>query len=190
MRRWPRVLTMSIVVVVCGVATIVWALLPGLTLLPPHPPARSRAILEAPLQQHLRAALARARLTNVDEVLRFALSETGARLHFGLTHKTHMAFRMPEREGNCIEYAHLFAAIFELAAASSKFDAHAYAVHSAHARMFDRRLPWRGFGDHDWVLIVDRTAHQRLYVDPTLHDFGLGWSIESSVKGRDRILVK
>jgi hypothetical protein len=40
---------------------------------------------------------------------------------------------------------------------------------------------WR---DHDWVLVVARTpsGERRLFVDPTLHDMGLGWDISASVE--------
>jgi hypothetical protein len=96
-----------------------------------------------------------------------------------------MAFTGAEREGNCIEYSHLFARVFDKAAAKGGLGARAYAVHSAQARFFSKTLPMRGWGDHDWVLIQEGSGPdaKRWFVDPTLHDFGLGWDISANVRG-------
>lgn len=118
-------------------------------------------------------------------MLRFALDATGRRLHFGLGHRTSLAFDETEREGNCIEYAHLFGTVFERAAARVHLDARAFVVHSDDARVVGGKLGLPGFGDHDWSLVVVRTAagERRLFVDPTLYDAGLGWDIAGSVRG-------
>ena len=84
-----------------------------------------------------------------------------------------------EREGNCIEYAQLFATLFDQAARRHRLAAHAYPVHSTRVTVAGLVLPWRGWHDHDWVLIVDGT--RRLYVDPTLADFHLGWNVAAQV---------
>jgi hypothetical protein len=96
-----------------------------------------------------------------------------------------MSFSAAEREGNCIEYAHLFARVFDKAAAKAGLSARAYAVHSAQARIFGHAVPMRGWDDHDWVLIQDGTGDEarRWFVDPTMHDAGLGWDISPNVRG-------
>ena len=86
-----------------------------------------------------------------------------------------------EREGNCIEYAQLFANVFDRAAAQGHLAARAYAVHSADARLMGQVMAGRGMGEHDWVLVVD--GEKRYYVDPTFFDMGLPWDISRSVTG-------
>jgi hypothetical protein len=123
------------------------------------------------------------------DLVRFALHETGDALHFGLAHPTRLAFDAHEREGNCIEYAHLFARVFDRAAAAHHVDARAYVVHSA-ARVFGRRLDVPGFDDHDWVLVVSHArgpGAAKLFVDPTLADADLDWDIARSVVGEVRV---
>jgi hypothetical protein len=50
----------------------------------------------------------------------------------------------------------------------------------------------RGWGDHDWVLIQDGAGEdaRRWYVDPTMHDFGLGWDISANVRGPVNVEAK
>jgi len=72
-------------------------------------------------------ALAKPR--DVDGLVKSALDATGAQLHFGLQHRTSTSFDVGEREGNCIEYAELFAAIFNRE--KGGLDARVYVVHSA-----------------------------------------------------------
>ncbi len=94
-----------------------------------------------------------ANVSSADELVRFSLGVTGAHLHFGLEHKTTLKFGLKEREGNCIEYAHLFATVFNRAAERRKIAARAFVVHGD-ARVFGRKLSGRGLGDHDWVIVV------------------------------------
>jgi len=148
-------------------------------LLGPHTVKRSAAALDQGLDRAVDASLAKATVTNVDGALDFALAASDKLLHFGLEHPTSLSFKAIEREGNCIEYAHLFARVFDAAAARGKLAARAYVVHSAKAELFGRAVPLRGWDNHDWVLIVD--GDRRFYVDPTLHDAGLGWDISSNV---------
>ena len=112
---------------------------------------------------------------------------TGTNLHFGLEHKTTLRFGRKEREGNCVEYAHLFATVFNRAAGRKQVAARAYVVRSD-ARVLGVTLPGRGLSDHDWVLVVPTSARpEKLFIDPTLHDFGLDWDISRSVSGEVRV---
>jgi hypothetical protein len=188
MRRIGRFLWITAALLL--IATAAGAALPhfALELLAPHVARRSQAVLDEDFGRLIETALDKSKPDNVDAVLDFSLSATDKFLHFGLSHPTSKSFTTTPREGNCIEYAELFARIFERAAKGAHLDAKVYAVHSGKARLFGQKVPLRGWDDHDWVLIEDRSLGpkeeaRRLYVDPTLHDFGLGWDIESNVKG-------
>jgi hypothetical protein len=172
------------------VAVAAGAVLPhyAVELQGPHLVRRSQASLDEDFGRLIETALDRSKPDNVDAALDFSLSATDKFLHFGLSHPTSHSFTTTPREGNCIEYAELFARIFERAVKGAHIDAKVVVVHSTKARLFGLKVPLRGWDDHDWVLIEDRSAGpkeevRRLYVDPTLHDFGLGWDIESNVKG-------
>ncbi len=114
-----------------------------------------------------------------------ALRTTGAHLHFGLNHPTSLKFDDQEREGNCIEYANLFALVFDRMAARAHSTARAYSVHSTDARLLGQMVPGRGMGEHDWALVVEPTptGDKRYYVDPTFYDMQLPWDITTSVHG-------
>ena len=96
-----------------------------------------------------------------------------------MQHRTSATFDVAEREGNCIEYAELFAAIFNRERGS--IDARAWVVHSAEARVLGQRLDDPKYRDHDWALVV--AGERRLFVDPTLFDEGFGWDISRAVIG-------
>jgi hypothetical protein len=151
---------------------------------PPHHVKHPAAKIDVEVLHALDAEIDAAHLTDAAGVLRFALDATAARLHFGLAHRTSFAFG-PEREGNCIEYAHLFAALFDRAKARAHVDARAFVVHSDDARIFGERLSTPGLNDHDWCIVVTHTAagDRRLFVDPSLYDAGFGWDISASVTG-------
>lgn len=154
-----------------------------ITFGPPHHARRSRAVLDHRLRAVIDAALAGGAPRTTDAAIAFTLAVAGRSLHFGLGHRTRLAFTTAEREGNCIEYAHLFAAVFERAARRGGVDAAAWVIHSDDARVLGGRLPVRGLHDHDWVLIQDRSTGARWFVDPTLADAGLGWDIRGNVRG-------
>jgi hypothetical protein len=127
-----------------------------------------------------------AKSDSVAELVSFSLSVTASDLHFGLEHKTTLAFGKAEREGNCVEYAHLFATVFNRAAERKQVAARAYVVRSD-ARVLGVALPGPKLRDHDWVLVVPTRGHaQRLFIDPTLHDLGLDWDISRNVSGEVR----
>ena len=190
MRRLGRWIWITLAILLC--ATVAAAALPrfAFELLAPHTARRSSAALDAELRKAIDAALAKSTPTSVDTALDFSLSVSDKLLHFGLNHQTSTSFVAAEREGNCIEYAQLMAKVFEKAAAKGGFKARAFVIHSDKARVFGQKVPFPGWDDHDWVLIEDRTGSgdpRRLYVDPTLHDAGLGWDISSNVKGEIKL---
>lgn len=179
-----------ITVVLLLIATAAVAALPhyAFELLAPHVARRSQAKLDDDFGRLIETALDKSKPDNVDAALDFSLSATDKFLYFGLSHPTSRSFTTTPREGNCIEYAELFAQIFERAVKGAHLDAKVYVIHSDKARAFGQKVPFPGWGDHDWVLIEDRSAGpkeevRRLYVDPTLHDMHLGWDISSNVKG-------
>jgi len=184
--RWLGVLS-----VVLLFATVAGAALPhfAFELLPPHTVKRSTAVLDKPLERAIDGSLARATPDSVESAMDIALSASDRLLHFGLAHPTSLSFAAAEREGNCIEYANLFARVFDKAAARAKLDARAYVVHSAKAEVLGYKVPLPGWDNHDWVLIQQGTGEdaQRWYVDPTLHDAGLGWDIATNVKGTVKV---
>lgn len=185
MRRVWRFI--GVLAVVLLFATAAAAAIPhyALELLAPHTVKRSAAVLDKPLEKALDAAIEKTEIASVDDAMNFSLSATDKLLHFGLEHPTSMSFSGADREGNCIEYAHLFAHVFDRVASKSGLSARAFAVHSAKARVFGRALPMRGWDDHDWVLIQDGTGAEasRWFVDPTFNDMGLGWDISANVRG-------
>jgi hypothetical protein len=185
MRRLWRLV--GVLAVVLLFATAAAAAIPrfAFELLPPHTAKRSAAVLEKPLERAVDASLAKSEPDSVEGAMDVALSVSDRILRFGLAHTTSLSFAAAEREGNCIEYAHLFARVFDRAAARAKLDARAYVVHSGKAVVLGHKLPFRGFEDHDWVLIQQGSGDdaRRWYVDPTMHDAGLGWDISASVRG-------
>jgi hypothetical protein len=152
---------------------------------PPHHVRLSAATLTPTLARHLDAEVAAKAPATVDEALQVALEATARHLHFGLSHRTSLSFDDAEREGNCIEYAHLFAAAFARASAVAHIDARAFVVHSDDARVLGEKLGIPGYGDHDWNLVVlhGPNGEKRIYVDSTMYDAGLPWDIEGSVRG-------
>lgn len=189
MRRLWRWL--GVVAVVLLFATAAGAALPrfAFALLAPHTAKRSMAVLDKPLERAVETSLARTTIDSVEAAMDFSLAASDKILHFGLGHPQSLTFAAAEREGNCIEYAHLFARVFEKAAAKGKLDARVFVVHSAKAELFGRKVPFPGWEDHDWVLIQQGTGEtaRRWYVDPTLHDAGLGWDISANVRGAVKV---
>jgi hypothetical protein len=153
----------------------------------PHIARASAATLTPELSGAIDARIDDAQIGSLDQLLHVSLDVTGADLHFGLAHRTTLRFGTKEREGNCIEYAHLFALVFNRGAEKRHVAARAYVVHSD-ARVLGKKLAMRGLGDHEWVLVVpsDPVAPRR-FVDPTFHDLGLGWDIARSVLGAVRV---
>jgi hypothetical protein len=152
----------------------------------PHLARAAAARLDADYARSLDTQIKEATIGSVAELVRFSLRVTGSDLHFGLEHRTTLTFGTMEREGNCVEYAHLFATVFNRAAERKQIAARAYVVRSD-ARVLGMTVPGRGLGDHDWVLVVPTPAReQRLFVDPTFYDLGLDWDISRQVTGTVR----
>ncbi len=153
----------------------------------PHTTRAAAATVTRASLRDIDGEIERADAASVDALVRFALRVTGARLHFGLEHQTTLEFGEKEREGNCIEYAHLFATVFNRAAERKRIPARASVVRSD-ARVLGRTLPGRGLGDHDWVIVVPtERGENRRFVDPTFYDLGLDWDISRSVSGEVRV---
>jgi hypothetical protein len=152
----------------------------------PHVTRAAAATLAEDYARQVDAQIRAAKLDSVAELVTFSLSVTSSDLHFGLEHRTTLAFGKTEREGNCVEYANLFATVFNRAAERKQVAARAYVVRSD-ARVLGMKLPGPKLRDHDWVLVAPTRGHaQRLFVDPTLHDLGLDWDISRSVSGEVR----
>jgi hypothetical protein len=180
--RWLGVLA-----VVLLFATAAAAALPhfAFELHAPHTAKKSAATLDKSLERAVDASLAKTKIDTTEGAMDFALAATDKLLHFNREHATSLSFEAAEREGNCAEYAHLFAKVFERAAQKNKLGARAFVVHSDKAQMFGQKMPFKGFEEHDWVLVVEGTGDEarRFYVDPAMHDAGLGWDIAANVRG-------
>jgi hypothetical protein len=155
-----------------------------MTLGPGHRATKSRAVLDRPLERELALRIASSDIRSSADARDFALSFAAGRLHFGLSHSTNRLFSMREREGNCIEYAELTAAVFERVARAKRLEARAWVVHSEQPRVLGMKVPLRGFDGHDWVLIDSRSSAERYYVDPTFYDSGLDWDLSGAIRGR------
>jgi len=147
------------------------------TFEPPHRVHLPSGKLTSSFTERLDADTKKSTSNSVDDVVRLVLAETAAQLTFGLSHKTTLVYDGVEREGNCVEYADLFATIFN----RQSVDAHAYVVRSD-ARILGQHIARPAWKDHDWVIVTTTTG--RLFIDPTLYDLGLGWDITSSVRGK------
>jgi hypothetical protein len=180
MRRWA----VGVLVAACSVAVARSALAQvGLALLPPHEARVPAAILSRDLALSVDSGARSAGANSVDDLVAFALATTSAKLHFGLKHRTRLVFDGAEREGNCVEYAELFASVFNRERGG--IDARAWVVRSD-ATLFGQHVGDPAWKDHDWVLVVARTpdgGRRWLFVDPALYDFGLGWDISGAVRG-------
>jgi len=164
-------------------AVLLAELLLPVTFHAPHGPRASGASLDEPLSRSVDGRIKDATIGTIDQLLRFALQATARDLHFGLAHATSLRFGIAEREANCIEYAHLFVALFNRAAAKKHIAARAWVVRSE-ARVLGQKVPASGLGDHDWAIVVPTDPKEPCrFVDPTFYDFGLAWDIASSVSG-------
>jgi hypothetical protein len=152
----------------------------------PHLVRAPAATVDLALGQRIDMQAAAAKMTTPDDLVAFALRTTASALHFGLQHRTRLSFDGAEREGNCVEYAELFASIVNRE--HGNVDARAWVVRSD-AKVLGTTMPDAAWKDHDWVLVVARTSEgaHRLYVDPTLYDMGLGWDISRAVRGDVRL---
>ena len=151
----------------------------------PHAVRAPTATLGAALARDLDAEASKAKLSSAGDLVALSLRTTAGALHFGLGHRTRLSFDTSEREGNCVEYAELFATIYNRERGS--LSARAWVVRSD-ARILGQTVPDPAWKDHDWVLVVVRTndGDERIFVDPTLYDMGMGWDVSRAVKGKVR----
>jgi len=175
--RQAGLLGVAVVLLVMGVrlAPMVFIRFNG-----PHRLSAPAAVLDPAVVQSLGHV---PRPSSAEEVIAAALDETSRRLHFGLSHRTTLHFGSAEREGNCIEYAHLFASLVRRFGHDAGLDVTATVVRSFDPRLAGQTIPGRSFADHDWALVETREGQQRWFVDPSLHDLGLGWDIGQLVRG-------
>lgn len=148
-----------------------------LELSPRHVVAQPKAKLDAALRKEVLEGLRGRTLATRGDVVDYALEVTRAHLHFGMDHGTSMAFTTGDREANCIEYAHLFATVAEIAAKESKVELKVRVVRSR-ATLGGVKIPLRGWDTHDWVVVGGAEAR---YLDPSFDDAGLGADLERVV---------
>lgn len=180
-RKWPK--RIGILLVVKVVVCIGLVIGVRLTLrLSRHTTRSPMANLSHELQVAIQQATEGKTPGDLHSVIALSNQVTGRYLHFGLSHPTRLHFDIKPREGNCIEYSTLFASVFNQLARWAKLQGVASLVHSDEARIFGKRLPWRGWGDHDWVVIEGKGTPPQ-YVDPTFADYWLGWNLDGNVEG-------
>jgi hypothetical protein len=157
-----------------------------ITLRAPHAVRDPKAIVDDGLLERIDARAAAAKIETPEQLVAFALHETGSMLHFGLAHPTRLRFDATDREGNCVEYAELLATVLNRERA--QLHARAWVVRSD-ARLLGHAIVDPAWKDHDWVLLVVHSTDgtRRLYVDPTLDDMGLGWDLSRAVRGDVRV---
>jgi hypothetical protein len=154
----------------------------GIAFGPSNQTREPHAVLGPRLTQRVRE-LSRRHL-KPREIEQAALELTARTLHFGLGHRTSSRFD-EEREGHCVEYAELFAALFNGIADGSNASSHARVVRSAPASIWSVQLPGRSFRDHDYDLVSTPGEADR-FIDPTFYDVLLGRSLSSNVRGTVR----
>ncbi len=176
--RWPVRLAVAVSLPLIAAAVVRWG---GLLYGAPHRVVTPSATLSRELAGRVDERAAREPAADVDAAIAQALEVTGSTLHFGLGHPTSLSFS-EEREGNCVEYAHLFATVFGRVANRAKLDVRAHVVHTMRPRLFGLRVPVRGFDDHDWVHVTDGKGQPLAYLDPTLHDALLGADVSGNVE--------
>jgi hypothetical protein len=180
-KRRRRVILTVFALVVCPLvlAAIAWA---GLTLGGPHRVSWPRATLSKGLQRSVRGAFESLEpKPDSKSLIEAALFVTKGNLHFGLSHRTHLRFDR-EREGNCVEYAQLFAVVFNRLAARAGAKERAWVVRSHSPRIFGLRIPAKSFREHDWVVIAKRREATH-FVDPSFADVGLASDIRRKIRG-------
>ncbi len=149
-----------------------------LELSPAHAVVSPGATLAPTLRAEVLAGMKGRAFASSADVVSYALEVSRAKLHFGMDHSTSLRFGEAEREGNCIEYAHLFGEVVELVAKEAKIDMKVRVVRSR-ATLAGQRIPLEGWDTHDWVLVKAGTETRLL--DPSFDDAGLGVELEKVV---------
>lgn len=166
------------------VATFWWAGPAGalahslLSLSPQHEVAKPNAKLDPALRKSIVDGMKGRTFATAADVVAYSLEQSRAQLHFGMTHKTSFSFGPKEREANCVEYAHFFAQVTALVAKEANIQLSTRVVRSR-ASVAGKAIPLPGWETHDWVLV--RVGKERLLIDPSYDDAGLGAKLEGVV---------
>ncbi|MEZ4373881.1 MAG: hypothetical protein R3B07_23875 [Polyangiaceae bacterium] len=157
----------------------------GLRFGGPHQLLPASAGLAPALERKIDRLAASRSIDNPRKAIDLALELTSQNLRYGRDHRPSDQFDLGEREANDGEYSQLFTAIFNRIADGRELKARARPVRSSAPRVFGIKLPNPAFAHHDWVMVQPRdgTAAESWFVDPTLHDALMGWSIEGNVTG-------
>ena len=124
------------------------------------------------------------RPADVRDVIALALEFTANHFWFGLGHRTRRRYDEQPRQGNCVEYSHLFAQSVEVLGHLHGYDLKATPVRSE-AQLFGHVIPMRGWRTHDWVRV--RHGAHTYDVDAAFHDYWLGWDVSPSVRQRSAL---
>ncbi|MBU45361.1 MAG: hypothetical protein CMN76_19270 [Spirochaetaceae bacterium] len=161
----------------------------------PHQLHRQRAYIQN--QALLQALGSEDSNLDLEETIQASLEFTTGHLEPGLYHNTSLIFSDP-RPGNCIEYSHLFAQVFNLLATKNGLNHRAYIIRS-NARFLGMRIPLPGFADHDWVFVgelpldapnkaariqelIESDSNMNRYVDAMFYDAFFRWNVEMSLQ--------
>lgn len=157
----------------------------GLRVGGPHQLLSASAALTPALERKVDRLATSRGVDSPRKAIDLALELTSQSLRYGRDHRPSDQFDLAEREANDGEYSQLFAAIFNRIADGRELGARARPVRSAAPRIFGIKLPNPAFSHHDWVMVQPSagTAAESWFVDPTLHDALMGWSIEGNVTG-------
>ena len=180
-RKWPRVVVIVLASLMLLASIGIFAGRRSFRL-KTHVTTGPMAMLNHELQVAIQKATDGKTPGDLDMVIELSVQLTAQHLKFGRGHQTCLAFDAKQREGNSLEFAVLFASIFNQLARWAKLEAMASIVHSTESKVFGRQI---GKWGHDWVVVEPRTktAGERRFVDPTLGSLHLGWNLAGNVEG-------
>jgi hypothetical protein len=180
-RPWGLILFFALFVLLVGTGI---AARISFALVAPHAVSPPVARLSQEKRAQLDEELDYNRPFDRDQAIDFALDYTAQSLSFSPAsgRAASFDFGVGKRKASCEEYAALFVAVFEAASKRAGSTARAWRVRSQ-ARVFDKVIPLKGYGDHDWILVHDPADGARIYLDPTLYDLWLGSTVTRNVKG-------
>ncbi len=180
--NWRRRLMWAVFFTVLGGLVTRWH---GLRVGGPHELISLSAPLSPSFERRIDRLATSRRVDSPRKAIDLALELTSQGLKYGAPTPGSRAVDGAEQSGGSEEYAALFVAIFNRVADGQGIDATARPVESAGPRLFGVKLPGAGFAHHHWALVVPKgaVAAESWFVDPTLHDLLLGWSIEGNVTG-------
>lgn len=180
--NWRRRLMWTVFFTVLGGVVLRWH---GLRVGGPHELTSASARLSPSLERRIDRLATSRRVDSPRKAIDLALELTSQGMKLGTPTHDASAADGSERVGGPKQYAALFVAIFNRVADGQSVEARAHVIESDGPRLFGVKLPSPGFAQHHWVLVQpkDAVAAESWFVDPTLHDLLLGWSIEGNVTG-------